>query len=1176
MRIPVSIRTSYFMADKRALVDSGATDNFMNATFAAKMGLGLRELPTPKKIYNIDNTTNKSGEITHYLDLDVFTKGIHREMRFLITDIGSEDVLLGYPWLASFEPRFNWRSAVIDERVLPVVISSINPRVIRQRPVIATIMTDEEKQSIVRTLETQCAIRGVATELAVQAGQNQVAAVVPKVYERFSNLFSNEESARFPPSRPWDHAIDFKPGAPEALPCKVYPMTQEEDKGLLKFLREQEAKGYIRPSISPYASPFFFIQKKDGKLRPVQDYRRINDITISNQYPLPLITELLTDLSGARIFTKLDVRDGYNNIRIKEGDEHKAAFKTKYGLYEPLVMFFGLKNSPATFQNMMNYEYRDTIDYWNARGTAIRIYMDDIAIATSTNLEDHIKAVSAVFEVAERLDLYFKLEKCTFHAPQMDYLGVILEKGITCMDPIKIAGIKNWPTPTKVKDIRSFLGFCNFYRPFIRGFAHIVRPLNELTRKDAEWIWTERHQKAFDELRNRVTSEPVLAHPELDKPFELEVDASGFAVGAVLLQKKEDGKRHPIAYFSKTLNEAQRNYDVADLELLAVVMSLDNWRSFLAGSPHKVIVYSDHQNLLYWKEPHKISRRVAREVLRLSEYNIEIRHIKGTSNGRADALSRRPDYDQGTKDNTNVVVLPERLFARATVTMTQKHHQNEECLKPWVDPHQLKCLNGTWYKEGRVVVTEDLEGKRRIIKAHHDLPVHGHPGISKTVQIVERNYWWPQMRKDITDYVQGCADCQRHKVNNRPTKAPLRPIYPKLEAMPFETITLDFITKLPESQGYDSILTITDHDCTKAAIFIPCREEINAEGTAALYIQHVFVHFGLPRKVISDRDPRFISKFMQEVCRITGIERNPSTAYHPRTDGQSERSNQWVETAIRFISDYHQTNWAPYLPIAQFAHNNWPSDTTRKSPFFLLMGYNPRADWISAPSPLPQVTLCLEQLKQARDTAQQLMIKAQRSWVKHRDTPKYKEGDQVWLEGKNLRLSQPTAKFTPRRHGPFKVIKVLSPVSYQLALPTQWSIHPVFHIDLLTPYRETIMHGPNYQRPVPDLVDREEEYSVEKILDSRKFGRRRRLQYLVKWEGYPDSDNMWVDKDDVFADDKVREFKVSNPAKETHIRRLSSAKSPYPSAPPPISSATSARTSIHLPHHHDTYQHVLH
>jgi hypothetical protein len=285
---------------------------------------------------------------------------------------------------------------------------------------------------------------------------------------------------------------------------------------------------------------------------------------------------------------------------------------------------------------------------------------------------------------------------------------------------------------------------------------------------------------------------------------------------------------------------------------------------------------------------------------------------------------------------------------------------------------------------------------------------------------------------------------------------------------------------------------------------------------------------------------------MQEVCCITGIECNPSTAYHPRTDRQSEWSNQWVETAIRFISDYHQTNWAPYLPIAQFSHNNWPSDTTWKSPFFLLMGYHPCADWTSTSSPLLQVTLCLEQLEQARDMARQLMIKAQQSWVKHCNTPKYKEGDQVWLEGKNLHINQLTAKLVPRRHGPFKVIKVLSLVSYQLALPMQWSIHPMFHINLLTPYCETITHRPNYQRPLPDLVDGEEEYSVEKILDSQLFGRRQRLQYLVKWDGYPDSDNMWVDKDDVFADDKVQEFKQSNPDKQTHIRTLHYVDSSHP------------------------------
>ena len=402
------------------------------------------------------------------------------------------------------------------------------------------------------------------------------------------------------------------------------------------------------------------------------------------------------------------------------------------------------------------------------------------------------------------------------------------------------------------------------------------------------------------------------------------------------------------------------------------------------------------------------------------------------------------------------------------------------------------------------------------------------------------------MKQDVIDYVKGCADCQRMKVNNRPTKAPLQPIYPRPEAMPFETVTLDFIVKLPVSSGYDSILTITDHDCTKASVFIPCNEEITAEGTAALYLKHVFIHYGLPAKMISDRDPRFTSRFIREICRLTGIERNPSTAYHPRTDGQSERTNQWLETYLRFFTDHQQTNWAAYLPIAQFAHNNWPSDTTRKSPFFLLMGFNPRAEWTNGISPLPQVTLRLDQLKEARDSAQSLMIKAQKSWVKHRDTPKYKVGDQVWLEGKNLRINQPTHKLAPRRYGPFKVIQVMSPVNYRLELPTQWSIHPVFHTDLLTPYRETITHGANYQRPPPDLVDNEEEYEVEAILDSRKFGRGRRLQYLIKWKGYPDSDNQWVDKDDVSADDKVREFKASNPAKETHIRGAFDAHSSHP------------------------------
>jgi hypothetical protein len=405
--------------------------------------------------------------ITHYLNLDICTNGIHKEMRFLVTDIGHEEVLLGYPWLAMFEPKFNWKSAVIDERVLPIIISSINPRNIKYQPIIATGLSEDTKQSIIRQLEAECHVRGVATDLAIEAGAEQQEVELPKEYQKFARLFSDEAADCFPPSREWDHTIDLKPGAPDTLDCKVYPMTRDEDTALKRFLDEMVAKGYIRPSKSPYTSPFFFIKKKDSKLQPVQDYRQLNSHMVWNQYPLPLIAQLISDLSGTHIFSKVDVRQGYTNIRIKKGDEWKAAFKTKFGHWEPLVMFFGLTNSPSTFQEIMNVIYKNVIKKHTTRGTIIRIYMDNIAIATTGTLQDHIDAIHDVLRVAEQHNLYFKLSKCTFHASSIDYLGVIIERGMTRMDPIKIAGIKNWPMPTKVKDVCSFLGFCNFYWPFI-------------------------------------------------------------------------------------------------------------------------------------------------------------------------------------------------------------------------------------------------------------------------------------------------------------------------------------------------------------------------------------------------------------------------------------------------------------------------------------------------------------------------------------------------------------------------------------------------------------------------------------------------------------------------------------------------------------------------------------
>ena len=277
---------------------------------------------------------------------------------------------------------------------------------------------------------------------------------------------------------------------------------------------------------------------------------------------------------------------------------------------------------------------------------------------------------------------------------------------------------------------------------------------------------------------------------------------------------------------------------------------------------------------------------------------------------------------------------------------------------------------------------------------------------------------------------------------------------------------------------------------------------------------------------------------MRELCNQLRVEQNVSTAYHPRTDGQSERTNQWLEQYLRFWVNHHQDNWRALLPMAEYAHNAWRNEMTKTTPYQTLMGYVPAADWRPINATVPTPVTRLEQWTQARQVAYEQMKNAQEHWAKaKREGRKFQKGDLVWLEGRNLKIDQPTTKLAAKRYGPFPVVQVLSPVTYQLTLPAQWKIHPVFHVDLLTPYKETAFHGTNYTRPPPDLINDEEEYEVEQILDSRVRGRKRQVQYLVKWVRYPDSDNQWLDADRLTADEAIREFKQRRPEAVTHIRR---------------------------------------
>ena len=376
------------------------------------------------------------------------------------------------------------------------------------------------------------------------------------------------------------------------------------------------------------------------------------------------------------------------------------------------------------------------------------------------------------------------------------------------------------------------------------------------------------------------------------------------------------------------------------------------------------------------------------------------------------------------------------------------------------------------------------------------------------------------MKKDITEYVKGCITCQSRKNQLNKPKPPLFPITSDTYNTPFTSIAMDFIVKLPLSESYDAILMITD-TFSKASIFIPWNETINAEHTAKLYTTYILPHYGLPTCIISDWDPRFTSTFSRELCRTLGITQNISMAYHPQTNGQSECTNQRLEQYLHIFINYHQQNWASLLPLAQYTLNAWPNAMTKKAPFKLIMGHIPRVHQPAQPFKSPNLEIRLQQMKQAQSEAKEALCKAADLEVSTHFEP-YQVGDKVWLEGRNLTTTHPTAKLAPRHYGPFPITCVILRTSYHIKLPPQWKIHNVFHTTLLTPYKETTLNGNQNQEPTPKLVDRQPEWEIEQILRVRRH--RHQVQYLIRWKGFSEAHDSLELATNVHAEELIQEF----------------------------------------------------
>jgi hypothetical protein len=801
-----------------ALIDSGAEGLFINRKLVDEHRIPKEKMARTVTAQNADGTLNRTGVITEKATIPINLGSKVSKETFWITALGNYDMILGHPWLARQNPIIDWKERTVELSAM----GRMNK---------ATELAQAHYQKDNRTLKEQ----------------------VPEYLHPYLDVFDEEKAKAFPPSRSYDHRIKLKPGFVEKK-AKVYPMSPPEEKMLNDFIDENLAKGYIVPSESPQASPVFFVAKKDGTGRLCQDYRRLNTYTVKNSYPLPRIGEIMDVTKDWKYFTTIDVKAGYNNIRMAtKEDQELAAFVTHRGSFQPTVMFFGLCNSPATFQAFMDDIYGDV-----KRKKEGSVYMDDI-ITGGKDLQECIQRTIKIIRIMDANGLHAKISKCKFCIESVPYLGMILSAGKIEMDPVKLEGISGWPIPAKVKDVQKFLGFANFYRKFIAHYADISRPLTDLMRKNIIWEWQNDRQKAFDTLKEAFLSKPILQIPDSSRPFVLETDASKYATGAVLMQEDTNGDLKPCGFISQRFNKAEQNYQIYDRELLAIVRAFKTWKHYLLGN--NTLIRCDHKNLLYFKDPQVLTPRQARWQIYLSMFDFQITHIPGPQMVQADALSRRPDHMEDDEENHPETLLPDWLFLSAIGVSSQDQDlmdqlrmtgQQDEILLQAVEALKsgklppLRSSVGDWYihdgilfYKGRIYVPDDLNLRREITRRYHDLESAGHPGQHGTYLAIYRTYWWPRMAVFIRNYVDGCAICQQNKVNTHPTAPPLLPIRPDQEMLPFSNISMDFITQLPDSEGYSALYVIVDY-LSKGIILIPCTKEEDALSTAKMYHDHVY------------------------------------------------------------------------------------------------------------------------------------------------------------------------------------------------------------------------------------------------------------------------------------------------------------------------------------------------
>ncbi|KAG1468527.1 hypothetical protein G6F56_003781 [Rhizopus delemar] len=926
----------------KALLDTGASANYISSHLIHD---GMKVISLPKSRV-VETAGGHTIEIKNKVEFCLAIHGLSYTVEAYVFEM-KFDLILGQQWFRQACPVPHWPDGSW------ILSAPSNVDKITLYPVQDEYSGDSGLHYLVSKKQLQRYVKKDQLEEVFMVlfsdpsqGGNETSATrvstLTELLREFNDVFRDHLPPGLPPARYVEHVIDTGNAKPKSRP--PFKMSPRELDELRKQLKELLDLGLIRPSSSSWGAPVLFVRKKDGNLRMCIDYRAVNSVTSRLNTPLPRIDECLDRLGGANFFSSIDLKSGYHQVRIKEDDIPKTAFNTRYGSFEFMVLPFGLTNSPPTFQKMMNSILGEFIDKF------VLVYLDDILIYSKSQKE-HTEHIHQVLSKLREHKLFANPKKCFFNRTHIEFLGYRVSSNGILPSESKIAAIRDWPRLSNVQEVRQFIGLCSHYRRFIPGFSSVAAPLTDQTKgsgpKRRPILWSQKCQEAFDCLKSLMSSSPVLQHPDLNKPFIIETDASDLGVGAVLLQRDANDILHPLAYESKKLSDAEKGYPVQERELLAVLHALRVWRCFIEGTTYTV--YTDHNPLQYLRSTTKPTPRLVRWLAEFETYDPIIKYKPGKENVVPDALSRCP-----SSSGKEVLGLePDYLYVAKALPdtdwpmyyMVDVPDGISDLMKRRIEKEKDKFVvqeGQVWRKvkfgtKDTLVQFCPFSRRADLIARFHE--GFGHAGQGTVFDLLKKRWWWPTMPTDISSWLSSCPRCQlasgagKGKHHAPMVSSDVPPAFTRWH--------LDFIGELPTTKrGNRWLLTAVDFSTNwPIARALP---EATAEAVADFIYEEIVMRFGCPVEIVTDRGANFTSKLVKHYSERIKTTHKLTSAFHPRTNGKCERLNGILKTMLRKFVHGAIHMWDEYVDAALFASRIRRHRTAGYSPFYLVYEREPR------------------------------------------------------------------------------------------------------------------------------------------------------------------------------------------------------------------------------------------